>query len=308
MRTVFVAILAAACVTAASAALAAAPLRDGGFALPPVSFTKFCVDYPSECPTAAGAAQVHMTGGRLAELSSVNRAVNASIVPTPDRSQFRFWRLNVTAGDCNNYAIQKRHELIERGWPAAALSLAVVETTWGEGHLVVTVRTDRGDLVLDNLRSTIVAWQRTGYRWVMRQSERNPQYWVALEGGRPGGAYSHDAGVEVADAEEASETDAEPAPAALPRPPNCPDHAAARAALAAELATAKSEFADATQALVAAATPVIVASWTAVAAFGGAPDEAMVAADPITVDAAATSPSASAAPSALVDPSFYGFL
>ena len=298
MRTFFVAILAAAGVATASAALAASPLRDGGYALPPLSFTKFCLDYPGECPSAAGAARVRMTGGRLAELSSVNRRVNAAIAPTPDTSQFRFWRLNVTAGDCNNYAIQKRHELIERGWPAAALSLAVVETPWGEGHLVVTVRTDRGDLVLDNLRSTIVAWQQTGYRWVMRQSERNPQYWVALDGGRPGRTDSREADIEVADASDAREADAAPAPTVHP----APGPSAAQAALVTSLATAKAELAGATQALVAAATPIIVANWLTVAEFGGAAGEPMAAADPITVEAAATSPSAPA------DPSFYGLL
>ena len=64
---------------------------------------------------------------------------------------------------------------MRRGWPAAALALTVAKTPWGEGHLVVTVRTDQGDLVLDNLRSSIVSWRSTGYDWIMRQSERNPQ-------------------------------------------------------------------------------------------------------------------------------------
>jgi hypothetical protein len=49
---------------------------------------------------------------------------------------------------------------------------------------VVTVRTDQGDLVLDNLRSSVVSWQKTGYRWIMRKSERNPQFWVELHGGQ----------------------------------------------------------------------------------------------------------------------------
>ena len=174
------AIIAIANLSIASASPSAASMQEGGYALAPFSFVKFCLDYPSDCPKSAGPGRVRLTSGRMAELSSVNRAVNVSIRPKPDTSTLRYWRLNVDAGDCNSFAVQKRHELIRRGWPSAALALTVAKTARGEGHLVVTVRTDQGDLVLDNLRPNIVPWQRTGYEWIMRQSERNPQFWVEL--------------------------------------------------------------------------------------------------------------------------------
>jgi predicted transglutaminase-like cysteine proteinase len=177
----------------ASAALALPALtsmREGEFTLAPFSFAKFCVDYPGECPAAVGAARIELTRGRMAELSRINRSVNAAIEPMPDTSAFRYWRLNVASGDCNSFAVQKRHDLIQHGWPAAALALTVAKTISGEGHLVVTVRTDQGDLVLDNLRSTVVSWQKTGYHWIMRQSERDPQYWVELHGGQVGQIYA----------------------------------------------------------------------------------------------------------------------
>ena len=158
-------------------------MAEGGYVLPPISFSKFCLDYPSEC--AGGTARVHLSAEKMATLAAVNRQVNGSIAPTPDTSRFRFWALNVSHGDCNNFAIQKRHDLIQRGWPAGALALSVVKTPWGEGHLVVTVRTDAGDYVLDNLRSEVLDWRKAGYRWVMRQSQQNPQFWVSLNGGRP---------------------------------------------------------------------------------------------------------------------------
>jgi predicted transglutaminase-like cysteine proteinase len=180
------AIIAIANLSIASASPSAASMQEGGYALAPFSFVKFCLDYPSDCPKSAGPGRVRLTSGRMAELSSVNRAVNVSIRPKPDTSTLRYWRLNVDAGDCNSFAVQKRHELIRRGWPSAALALTVAKTARGEGHLVVTVRTDQGDLVLDNLRPNIVPWQRTGYEWIMRQSERNPQFWVELNGGQAG--------------------------------------------------------------------------------------------------------------------------
>ena len=161
-------------------ATAAPGLAEGRNVLAPFSFVKFCVDYPAECPKDAGAARVHLTAEKAAELSAINRQVNGAIQPTPDHSAMRYWRLNVAKGDCNAYAVQKRHELLQRGWPAGALALTVVKTAWGEGHLVVTVRTDGGDLVLDNLRTQVIAANRTGYHWIMRQSERDPELWVAL--------------------------------------------------------------------------------------------------------------------------------
>lgn len=180
------AVIAIANVSMASASPSAASMQEGGYALAPFSFVKFCLDYPSDCPKSAGPRRVRLTSDRMAELSNVNRAVNESIRPKPDTSKLRYWRLDVDAGDCNSFAVQKRHELIQRGWPAAALALTVAKTAQGEGHLVVTVRTDQGDLVLDNLRSNIVPWQRAGYEWIMRQSERNPQFWVELDGGQAG--------------------------------------------------------------------------------------------------------------------------
>ncbi len=215
------AILAIANIATAAASPSAVAMREGGYALAPFSFVKFCLDYPAECPKSAGPSRIRLTNGRMAELASVNRAVNNSIRPTPDTSTLRYWKLNVNAGDCNTFAVQKRHELIRRGWPSAALALTVAKTAWGEGHLVVTVRTDQGDLVLDNLRPNIVSWQRAGYDWVMRQSEINPQYWVDLHGGQSGPVYA------AADIDEATEVaKAEIAPA--PREP-----AASKLALAA---------------------------------------------------------------------------
>jgi predicted transglutaminase-like cysteine proteinase len=204
-------VMAATSLSTAAASPTAATLREGGFALAPFSFVKFCLDYPGDCPKSAGPGRIRLTAAHMAELASVNRAVNAAIRPTPDTSAMRFWKLNVSVGDCNAFAVEKRHQLIARGWPAAALALTVVKTSWGEGHLVVTVRTDQGDLVLDSLRSAVIAWQKTGYDWIMRQSEANPQFWVDLDGGEAGtmtAAADFGAPVEVAEATNPIASDA----------------------------------------------------------------------------------------------------
>ncbi len=44
------------------------------------------------------------------------------------------------------------------GWPPSVFRLAVGKTSWGETHLVLVVRTDKGDLVLDSLDGRIRSW------------------------------------------------------------------------------------------------------------------------------------------------------
>jgi predicted transglutaminase-like cysteine proteinase len=74
----------------------------------------------------------------------------------------------------------KRRILIQRGWPATALLITVVRDESNEGHAVLTVRTDRGDFVLDNKVNHVKAWADTPYTFVKRQSARNPLVWISL--------------------------------------------------------------------------------------------------------------------------------
>src|SRR4249919_1185160 len=87
-------------------------------------------------------------------------------------------------GACHHYMLMKRQALERLGWPRSALLVTVVRTSTGEGHAVLTVRTSRGDLVLDNLTNRIVGWNQTGYRYLMRQSGSSPNIFVSLGGSR----------------------------------------------------------------------------------------------------------------------------
>ncbi|MNL79260.1 hypothetical protein D3C87_2058250 [compost metagenome] len=86
----------------------------------------------------------------------------------------------MTAGDCEDFALTKRDKLIALGWPARALRVAVAKTSWGEGHAVLVVKTDRGDLVLDNRTNVIKDWRSAGLHWTMIQSAESPKVWHAL--------------------------------------------------------------------------------------------------------------------------------
>lgn len=157
-------------------------LVEQNYTLAPMGFVRFCMQYPSDC-SATAAEPVKLTVEAQAQLESVNRAVNRRISPKADSLRQDIWSLNVLAGDCDDYAAQKRHDLIALGWPQGALLFAAVWTPGGEAHLIVVVRTDRGDFVLDNLRPEIVQTAESRYRWEKMQSARHPLYWVEV--GRP---------------------------------------------------------------------------------------------------------------------------
>lgn len=155
--------------------------------LAPMAFTIFCLKYEGECEPRPQqivfrGGRLKLTGERLAQLQEVNQRVNSAIRPEPNLEGLRGekWLLHPTSGDCNDYAVTKRHDLIAKGFPARSVLLSEVVTTWGEHHLVVVVRTFSGDLVLDNLTGHILPWSKKSYRWVRIQMPKNPTYWASL--------------------------------------------------------------------------------------------------------------------------------
>ena len=87
-------------------------------------------------------------------------------------------------GDCEDFVLLKRRDLIDKGWPVGALLITVVRQQNGDGHAVLTVLTDRGDLVLDNLEPRVKLWSQTDYQYVKRQSEFDTGKWVAIDDAR----------------------------------------------------------------------------------------------------------------------------
>ncbi|PSO25954.1 transglutaminase-like cysteine peptidase [Bradyrhizobium sp. MOS002] len=157
----------------------------GNYTLPPIAFTQFCLRYADQCRTEHvlfRGGRVRLTEQRWDDLQEINKAVNSAIVPEANTEGVagEKWLIRPTSGDCNDYAVTKRAELLKRGWPARALLLSEVVTTWGEHHLVLVVRASTADLVLDNLTPQIRPWTRAPYRWVRMQTSKNPNYWASL--------------------------------------------------------------------------------------------------------------------------------
>jgi predicted transglutaminase-like cysteine proteinase len=153
--------------------------------LAPMAHTRFCLEYPTDCKPERlllRADRVELDRAHWLELESVNRTINASIRPQRNENGLagEKWLLSPDRGDCNDYAVTKRHQLIASGWPARTVLLSEVVTGSGEHHLVTVVRTNGGDLVLDNLTDRIMPWSRTPYRWVRIQMPKNPNYWASI--------------------------------------------------------------------------------------------------------------------------------
>lgn len=149
---------------------------------PPLAATKFCLDYPIECKNSNTVKPpVTIILPKEIKIETVNREVNDSIVPV-HKSQsdgvIESWRISPLTGDCNDYAVTKRHKLIKKGIPESDLVLTAVKTLDGQDHLVLVVRSDRGDLVLDNLHPEVRPLDQTGYRVEKQQDVRDAKAWI----------------------------------------------------------------------------------------------------------------------------------
>jgi predicted transglutaminase-like cysteine proteinase len=160
-------------------------ISDGSPTLAPFQYVRFCLRYPAECKSdPTDKERIDLTAENLDLLRRVNQDVNASIAPTSKGygTDLRDgWSIGPTIGDCNDYAVTKRHELIASGVPAKALRLSVVKTIGGIGHLVLVVATTRGDVVMDNLTEAIRSWQNTDYQWLKIQSASDARYWFEVD-------------------------------------------------------------------------------------------------------------------------------
>jgi predicted transglutaminase-like cysteine proteinase len=150
--------------------------------LAPMAFSRFCLQYREECQIRHLHNAVGLSGARWGEVARVNAEVNRAIAPRPDDGDVvnETWLVAPEAGNCHDYAVTKRHDLLALGWPSRALLLAEVVTHWGEHHLVLVVRTSEGDFVADNLYPKMRPWYAAHYRWLRIQTPENPMYWSAV--------------------------------------------------------------------------------------------------------------------------------
>ncbi len=171
-----------------AAASPAGIMRVIGKANPPIGHYEFCQTYQSECQqTSLDNGPMKLTEERWKTMLDVNYSANTTITPMTDMEIYGVeerWAYPTTVGDCEDFVLLKRKMLINKGFAASNLLITVVLQPNGEGHAVLTVRTDRGDFVLDNMRNKVMNWSETEYTYLKRQDTANPGRWVKIQDGR----------------------------------------------------------------------------------------------------------------------------
>jgi len=112
------------------------------------SWKLFCMREPGECTQQEGRNVVPFEVAR-----EINWQVNRSVRYVSDQQHFGvvdYWTIvRDGMGDCEDYALTKRQMLRRMGFSSDAMRIVAMQDG-GEGHAVLVVRTDRGDMVLDN--------------------------------------------------------------------------------------------------------------------------------------------------------------
>jgi predicted transglutaminase-like cysteine proteinase len=151
----------------------------------PWGWVDFCQRYEGECDGGAKQARdIGLSANAIRQIARVNRWVNAHVEPETDMDHWGLadrWDYPIDGkGDCEDYALLKRKMLIDLGFPRQALLMTVVKDGEAEGHAILTVKTDKGEFVLDNLNDEMRPWNATGYRFVKRQSQEDPNVWLTI--------------------------------------------------------------------------------------------------------------------------------
>jgi predicted transglutaminase-like cysteine proteinase len=162
----------------------------GGQTSVPYGWVDFCGRRPEECSLGKlTPLDVRLTRATWSTLNRINRRVNGAIEPETNLAHWGtmldHWDYPVDGkGDCKVYALYKRKLLIDAGFPRQALLMTIVKDLEGEGHAILTVKTDHGEFILDNLTDDIRPWNATGYTYLKRQAQYDPNVWLSLGGVR----------------------------------------------------------------------------------------------------------------------------
>ena len=171
-------------VISAPPAQAGMPMPTAGPTSQPVGHHDFCSREAARCRANDVRAVVKLTPPVWQILQRVNYLANVRVEPRTDEEVHgvaELWSYPTTEGDCEDYVLYKQRELESRGLPASALLVTVVRQPNGDGHAVLTVRTNQGDFILDNLDDRVLAWDVTPYTYLKRQSQAHAGRWVTVE-------------------------------------------------------------------------------------------------------------------------------
>ncbi|WP_306119979.1 MULTISPECIES: transglutaminase-like cysteine peptidase [unclassified Roseitalea] len=150
----------------------------------PIGHYEFCQRYPAECGSTGRAQPEPLSRAAWQAMIDVNNQVNTTVRPLTDMQIWgreELWSYPTDVGDCEDYVLEKRKRLIDRGFHPSNLLITVVRQPNGDGHAVLTVRTDRGEFILDNLVGQIDDWRDTPYTYLKRQNTAHAGRWVGID-------------------------------------------------------------------------------------------------------------------------------
>ncbi|OXT01956.1 transglutaminase [Notoacmeibacter marinus] len=174
-------------ITSGMGAAASSNMWTGSTTSQPIGHYEFCVANPAECDVKSrDKGPFILTSQIWQRVTEINRQINRAIAPMNDVDLYgreELWTFPSGAGDCEDYVLEKQRSLAAMGIPYSDLLITVVRKPDGEGHAVLTFRTDHGDFILDNLRDEVRSWAQTPYRFLKRQSSVHSGRWVSLRSG-----------------------------------------------------------------------------------------------------------------------------
>ncbi|OGG41553.1 hypothetical protein A2837_02700 [Candidatus Kaiserbacteria bacterium RIFCSPHIGHO2_01_FULL_46_22] len=140
----------------------------------------YCKTHPSDCKPHKEVRVVALNNYTWGLITSVNAEVNRTIQSMTDQDQYGVeekWVYPVSGyGDCEDYVLVKRQKLAALGLPISALLITKAVSN-GEGHAILTIRTNKGDLILDSLTYKVWAWHKSPYLILARQSPFHAGKW-----------------------------------------------------------------------------------------------------------------------------------
>jgi predicted transglutaminase-like cysteine proteinase len=128
-----------------------------------------------------------------AQLEQVQLQVDHQVRYTTDMERFGvpdWWEPATDRGDCEDIVLTKRQKLMDMGWPAEALRIAVVIDGHGDLHALLTVDVTMPNgapatYALDSHFERVEPWDalsQYGYTWLERSKPGSTQ-WTRLDNG-----------------------------------------------------------------------------------------------------------------------------
>lgn len=149
---------------------------------PPSAAIHLCQKYSWVCSNERSVS--HSNQRELQIINQVNREVNTSTRVVEDRRQYKtrdLWTLPTSmGGDCEDFVLLKKKELIRAGVDPGKLLIATVLDERRNGHAVLVYRSSGGDLILDNQTNRIKLWSATRYLFLRMQDPNQPRRWVSV--------------------------------------------------------------------------------------------------------------------------------